>query len=193
MNKKILTQLVTILDEELTLDEIVKIHNLYAEAEGEPEDLIYKMSEFNEVFEGMKPSDIIWSLEGSFDITDSYFYEDEYNGTISFSEKKSAPLEYTSAYAKWILQDSIKVGISSVDEFVSSVEDVDADNVDWNEINETVRRTIEKDVDKLFFDMQTKLDIESGDIHPLEAVRLEDLQNQLAALVTEVLKFEREV
>ena len=51
---------------------------------------------------------------------------------------------------------------------------------------------IENKVNEIFLEMQNELNIESGDIAPLDALYLEELQGKLANHIEYVLNFQRD-
>ena len=57
-------------------------------------------------------------------------------------------------------------------------------------LKEGITQELENAVNNLFIKYQNQLGINSGDIEPLQACRLEELTSQLSNLIYEVLDFE---
>lgn len=68
----------------MTDSELIKLHNSYCNTNRYDDDFIYSMSEFDDIEDGRKPSEIAGDLCSDFSINDRYFYSDCY-GLHSFN------------------------------------------------------------------------------------------------------------
>lgn len=55
-------------------------------------------------------------------------------------------------------------------------------------MNDKVRALLEDKVNDIFLEMQKELNIQSGDISPLMSLKLNDSMEDLATIITDVLK-----
>ncbi len=177
----------------LPVEDLISIHDWYCNTDGNPNNYIYEMSRFNEMNEDLTPKEIVSSLSDSFNPNDKYFWYGENEKIFSFSYKKDlrkTPCESNFIYADWLLDTETKVYIDTVDLFVE--EAIKKMDEKWKEIHERLKNMIDEKVNEIFYDLQTELEIESGDINPMQLLRLEETESNLSDIMLAVLRFEKE-
>lgn len=55
-----------------------------------------------------------------------------------------------------------------------------------------IRKMLEEKINEIFLDRQIAAGIQSGDIEPLDSIKMDELTDELAELIDKVLKFQLE-
>ena len=58
-------------------------------------------------------------------------------------------------------------------------------------MNEKIAKLLDEKVNEIFFEMQTELNIQDGGIYPLDALKLDGLQEELAKHIEHVLTYQK--
>ena len=58
-------------------------------------------------------------------------------------------------------------------------------------MNKKIRELLNEKINEIFSEMQNDLNIQNGDIFPMDALRMEELQNKLADNIEYVLNYQR--
>lgn len=89
--------------EDMSTSEIVSLYNEYAEANGY--EMVYSTDEFDEIFSGATPSEVVNSIATDFNLCDNYMYFDGYGHVKSFDDIYDDNPIYFGDLADWIIDE----------------------------------------------------------------------------------------
>lgn len=108
----------------MSVGQLVNVHNMYCEAVNYPDDIIYSMYDFDEIMCGIKPSQLASLLCGGryFSIKGDYFYFNGYGFLESFSYIGDSNI-YTCDIARYIDDSEDCLNIDYIQEILEGGED----------------------------------------------------------------------
>lgn len=168
---------------------LFRLHNAWCKSV-KSDDIIYEIErDFNKVFKDITPCDIIHAINNDcFCASDRFFYDDDYDGTMSTDELMfdHFPMQNVNVYADWLLEE----GHSFIWDIDIILKEPDFDeNAIYDEIVDKIRLAM----DDILIEQQKKLGIKSGDSTPIHEIGIDDSVTDMANALIQVLKYEKGV
>lgn len=106
----------------MTIDELVAVHNTYCEYTNVMDEYVHDMEDFNDFFVDYTPLEILRAVYIAFDINDDYFYFDGYGHACSGCIAGELNI-FTDDIATFIVEDGNSLNDYRLQEILDEFED----------------------------------------------------------------------